>query len=99
MTTYDSGIVQEMPEISSDEPRSLETLLKSTTYQGMTDEDIGRIIEYRCEQSYLDGYNAAREEYNEEQSKAMREHWQKQAETAEAAFNAAVMSAVHFQEV
>lgn len=99
MTTSDAGIVQEMPEITSDEPRSLETLLKSTTYQGMTDEEIGRIIEYRCEQSYLDGYNAAREEYNEEQSKAMREHWQMQAETAEAAFNAAIMSAVKFQEV
>lgn len=99
MTTSDNGIVQEMSEISSDEPRSLETLLKSTTYQGMTDEEIGRIIEYRCEQSYLDGYNAAREEYNDAQSKAMREHWQKQAETAEAAFNAAVMSTIHFQEV
>lgn len=99
MTTSDGGIVQEMPEISSDEPRSLETLLKSTTYQGMTDEEIGRIIDYRCEQSYMDGYNAAREEYNEEQSQAMREHWQKQAETAEAAFNAAVMSTVKFQEV
>lgn len=99
MTTSDGSIVQEMPEISSDEPRSLESLLKSTTYQGMTDEEIGRIIDYRCEQSYLDGYNAAREEYNEEQSKAMREHWQQQAEVAEAAFNAAVMSTVHFQEV
>lgn len=99
MTTSDGSVVQEMPEISNDEPRSLETLLKSTTYQGMTDEEIGRIIEYRCEQSYMEGYNAAREEYNEEQSKAMREHWQKQAETAEAAFNAAVMSAVKFQEV
>lgn len=97
--TTSSDIVQEMPEISSDEPRSLESLLKSQTYQGMTDEEIGRIIEYRCELAYRDGYNAAREEYNEEQAHAMREHWQKQAETAEAAFNAAVMSAIKFQEV
>lgn len=97
--TTSSDIVQEMPEISSDEPRSLESLLKSQTYQGMTDEEIGRIIEYRCEQSYLDGYNAAREEYNEARAQEMREHWQQQAEIAESAFNAAVMSTVRFQEV
>ena len=99
MTTSDGSIVQEMPEISSDEPRSLESLLKSTTYQGMTDEEIGRIIDYRCEQSYTEGYNAARAEYNEARAQEMREHWQQQAEAAEAAFNAAVMSTVHFQEV
>lgn len=97
--TTSSDIVQEMPEVSGDEHRSLESLLKSTTYQGMTDEEIGRIIDYRCEQSYTEGYNAARAEYNEAQAQAMREHWQQQAEVTEAAFNAAVMSTVKFQEV
>lgn len=97
--TTSSDIVQEMPEVSSDEPRSLESLLKSKTYQGMTDEEIGRIIEYRCEQSYTEGYNAARAEYNEARAQEMREHWQQQAEMTEAAFNAAVMSTVRFQEV
>ena len=53
--TTSSDIVQEMPEVSGDKPRSLESLLKSTTYQGMTDEEIGRIIDYRCEQSYTEG--------------------------------------------
>lgn len=97
--TTSSDIVQEMPEISNDEPRSLESLLKSQTYQGMTDEEIGRIIEYRCEQSYIEGYNDARAEYNEEQAQAMRQHWHQQAEIAESAFNAAVMSAIKFQGV
>lgn len=99
MTTFDGGIVQEMPEISSDEPRSLETLLKSTTYQGMTDIEIQAIIDYRCSVSYERGYSDARSEYNDEQTRAMIDHWNAQAETAEAAFNAAVMSAVKFQEV
>lgn len=97
--TTSSDIVQEMPEVSGDKPRSLESLLKSTTYQDMTDEEIGRIIGYRCEQSYTEGYNAARSEYNEARAREMREHWRQQAEVAEAAFNAAVMSTVRFQEV
>lgn len=97
--TTSSDIVQEMPEISSDRPRSLESLLKSQTYQGMTDEEIGRIVDYRCELSYNQGYNDARAEYNDEQAQAMREHWHQQAEIAESAFNAAVMSAIKFQEV
>lgn len=99
MTTSDGGIVQEMPEISSDETRSLETLLKSTTYQGMSDVEIQSIIDYRCSVSYERGYSDARSEYNDEQTRAMVDHWKAQAEITEAAFNAAVMSTVHFQEV
>lgn len=92
MTTSDgTGIIEE--------PRSLDVLLKSTTYQGMTDEEIQRIIDYRVQVAQTSAEVAAQREAIDAQTEAMREHWQEQAATAEAAFNNAVMSTVRFQGV
>lgn len=81
MTTSD-GIIEQ--------PRSLDVLLKSTTYQGMTDEEITRIIAYREEQARQSEATAQQAEAVREQTEAMRAHWEAQAVQAEAAFNNAV---------
>lgn len=79
--------------------RSLDTLLKSTTYQGMTDSEIERIIAYREEMARQEESTRQARAAVEAQTDAMQEHWRKQADEAEAAFNQAVFSTVRFQTV
>lgn len=99
MTTYsDSGTVSGDGGIIST-PRSLDVLLKSSTYQGMTDEEIGRIMDYRVEMARKEESTRQMREAVEAQTEAMREHWAKLADEAESAFNAAVLSTVRFQTV
>ena len=80
-------------------PRSLDVLLNSTTYQGMTDTEIQTIIDYWKDYKYTEGYQAARYDNAADEVAAMQSFWKKQASEAEAAFNAAVASTVKFQEV
>lgn len=89
--TRESGIIET--------ERSLDVLLKSTTYQGMTDSEIARIIAYREEMARQEESTRQARAAVEEQTEAMREHWAKQADEAEAAFNQAVFSTVRFQTV
>ena len=91
MTTSDSGIIEA--------PRSLDALLNSKTYQGMSDAEIQTIIDYWKDYKYNEGYQAARYDNAADEAAAMKSFWQKQASEAEAAFNAAVASTVKFQEV
>lgn len=93
MTTSDNGagIIEA--------PRSLDALLNSKTYQGMTDAEIQAIIDYWKDYKYTEGYQAARYDNAADEAAAMQSFWQKQASEAEAAFNAAVTSAIRFQEV
>lgn len=93
MTTTDesTGIIEQ--------PRDLDTLLKSTTYQGMTDEEIQRIIDFTADMNYKKGYAEARIENEEDRMKLIQEHYKEQAAKAEAAFNAAIMSTIKFEEV
>lgn len=79
--------------------RSLDVLLKSTTYQGMTDSEIARIIAYREEMARQEESTRQARAAVEAQTEAMRDHWQKLADEAETAFNQAVFSTVKFQTV
>lgn len=99
MTTYsDNGTMSGDGGIIST-PRSLDVLLKSSTYQGMTDEEISRIIDYRVEMARKEESTRQMREAVEAQTEAMREHWAQLASEAESAFNAAVFSTVRFQTV
>lgn len=89
--THEPGIIET--------ERSLDTLLRSTTYQGMTDSEIERIIAYREQMARQEESTRQAREAVEAQTDAMREHWRKQADEAEAAFNQAVFSTVRFQTV
>ena len=97
MTTYDMTETREAGIIETE--RSLDTLLKSTTYQGMTDSEIARIIAYREEMARQEESTRQARAAVEAQTEAMREHWKKLADEAEAAFNQAVFSTVKFQTV
>lgn len=97
MTTSDGTDIREPGIIETE--RSLDTLLKSTTYQGMTDSEIERIIAYREQMARQEESTRQAREAVEAQTEAMREHWSRLAEEAEAAFNRAVLSTVLFQTV
>ena len=97
MTTSDMTETREPGIIETE--RSLDTLLKSTTYQGMTDSEIERIIAYREEMARQEESTRQARAAVEAQTDAMQEHWRKQADEAEAAFNQAVFSTVRFQTV
>ena len=101
MTTYSRKNADEMTESTAliDSPRSIDVLLKSTTYQGMTDEEIGRIIAYKEDLARKEESNKAMADAVSAQTEAMRAHWRELAAQTEAAFNAAVFSAVKFQTV
>lgn len=93
MTTSDesTGIIEQ--------PRDLDTLLKSTTYQGMTDEEIKMIIDFTASANYERGYTDARVDNESDRLKLMQAHLEEQAAKAEAAFNNAILSTVKFEEV
>lgn len=98
MTTSDNAATTENVENATtiegiiEQPRSIDTLLKASTYQGMTDEEIARIIAYKEEQARKEEANALQAEAVREQTDAMRAHWKEQADKAEAAFNSAIYS-------
>ena len=77
-----------------EQPRSLDVLLKSTTYQGMTDDEIARIIAYREERARTSEATAQQAEAVREQTEAMKQHWEEEAAKAEAAFNTAVFGVI-----
>ena len=93
MTTTDesTGIIEQ--------PRDIDTLLKSTTYQGMTDEEIKMIVDFTAETNYQRGYADARVDNESDRLKLMQAHLKEQAAKSEAAFNAAILSTVKFEEV
>ena len=97
MTTSDMAENRETGIIETE--RSLDVLLKSTTYQGMTDSEIARIIAYREEMARQEESTRQARAAVEAQTEAMREHWKKLADEAETAFNQAVFSTVKFQTV
>lgn len=97
MTTSDMAETREVGIIETE--RSLDVLLKSTTYQGMTDSEIARIIAYREEMARQEESTRQARAAVEAQTEAMREHWKKLADEAETAFNQAVFSTVKFQTV
>lgn len=97
MTTSDMTETREAGIIETE--RSLDVLLKSTTYQGMTDSEIARIIAYREEMARQEESTRQARAAVEAQTEAMRDHWQKLADEAETAFNQAVFSTVKFQTV
>lgn len=93
MTTTDepTGIIEQ--------PRDIDTLLKSTTYQGMTDDEIQMIVDFTADTNYKRGYADARVDNESDRLKIMQAHFEEQAAKAEAAFNAAILSTVKFEEV
>lgn len=80
-----------------EEPRSIDALLKSKTYQGMTDAEIERIIAYKEDLAAKQAQTSAQLKLNAQAQEAMQEHWREQAERAQAAFDNAVLSTVSFQ--
>lgn len=93
MTTTDesTGIIEQ--------PKKLDTLLKSTTYQGMSDEEIKRIIDYWKETCYESGRIDERNSSVTAALNNLLAQNKELAAQAEAAFNNAVMSTVKFEEV
>lgn len=100
MTTFDDDTivvdVQSVTDVKADDTK-LDDLLMAETYQGMSDRDINRIIEYKSRLAYEQGRVSetitALREYQAEQ----RERYAQAAQVAEAAFNAAIESSVRFQ--
>lgn len=80
-----------------EEPRSIDVLLKCSTYQGMSDAEIQSLIDYQANLAASNAVNDETRRANDAALAAMREHWREQAATAEAAFNAAVMSTVNLE--
>ena len=102
MTTCDKrdieGTESEPSGIIS-EPKSIDTLLKSTTYQGMTDEEIQRIVDWHIERARKEALNEQilkdLQAQHEERMQVLRDG----LDRAEAAFDTAVLSTVRFQTV
>lgn len=91
MTTSDTGIIEE--------PRSIDVLLKCNTYQGMTDEEIQRLIDWYKDTAYKDALNDASLELLKENHEELMQRINDIADKSEAAFNTAVASTVKFQTV
>lgn len=89
ITSDDAGIIEQ--------PRPLETLLKSTTYQGMTDDEIQRVIDWYAGDAYTRGKNDASIAAINDRYREMMERVDEIADRSEAAFNAAIASTVRFQ--
>lgn len=75
------------------EPRSLDVLLKCKSYQGMTDEEITMLIEYREQMAALSAENEKKAEAVREQTEAMCSYWQQRADAARADYKAALAAA------
>ena len=65
----------------------------------MTDEEIKMIVDYTADTNYKRGYADARIDNENDRLKLIQAHFEEQAAKAEAAFNAAILSTVKFEEV
>lgn len=71
MTTNDDIEVVEPEIIEPESPRDINTLLSLDTYQGMTDEEIDILIEYKCEVAVSNKIAESIQSVEEDSRKAM----------------------------
>lgn len=77
-------------ELESQRPRSLDRLLKKESYQGMTDEEIQMVMDYREQQAALQAQQSAELAAIQEQTAAMQAAWNERAQQARSTFEQAM---------
>lgn len=96
--TQDTG-TQDTGTETQESDRDLDTLLKLDTYQGMSDKEINKLIEYAKTNAYTQGYNAATESVSTKQAEQAASDANKAWQNAQAAFTNACAVSPSFKTI
>lgn len=95
MTTQSDDAKSDEPR----EPRHVQELLKLDSYQGMTDEEITSLMEYKAAIAAVQAKEQALQQANEQLHAELLQQASEAAERAQAAFDTAVKSTIVFEKV